>query len=315
MSRAGHDPPEASGVARSGPAAGPSAARTRLLDAPSVLVEDVRSRGRAPEGPSEGHSATYQIAFPYRGLLVWHVGRDDVVGDSNQVLFVAGGEDYRLSEPLPGGYAELIVTPDVETLAEIANTSESRLPAHPLFRRRSRRASPELQSLRARFLHWAAGGAGGAGGPGATGAPGGDTLAAEELTLALVRAALAEDAPRPEPGVGTRLLLRRAKEVLEAEFATPIRLHHVARTVGASPTYLTDLFRRLEGVSMHRYVAQLRLARALVELPHADDLSALALDVGFSSHSHFSAAFRRAFGCTPSQFREAARARRRPALP
>ena len=131
----------------------------------------------------------------------------------------------------------------------------------------------------------------------------------------MIRAALAEDAPRPQPGVGTRLLLRRAKEVLEAEFATPIRLHHVARAVGASPAYLTDLFRRLEGVSMHRYVAQLRLARALVELPHADDLTALALDVGFSSHSHFSASFRRAFGCTPSQFREAARARRRPPFP
>jgi AraC-like DNA-binding protein len=110
-------------------------------------------------------------------------------------------------------------------------------------------------------------------------------------------------------------LLRRAKELLEAELANPIRLGHVARAVGASPAYLTDLFRRLEGVSMHRYVAQLRLARALVELPHADDLSTLALEVGFSSHSHFTAAFRRAFGCTPSQFRRAARAHQRPALP
>jgi AraC-like DNA-binding protein len=58
----------------------------------------------------------------------------------------------------------------------------------------------------------------------------------------------------------------------------------------------------------------LRLARALVELPHADDLSTLALEVGFSSHSHFSAAFRRAFGCTPSQFRQTTRGRQRPSL-
>ena len=313
MTRSGYDQGEASspvqGARPPAQPAEPSAARTRLLDAPSVLVEDVRSGGGPPERRSEGHSAAYQIAFPYRGLLVWHVGHDDVVGDANQVLFVAGGEDYQLSEPLPGGYAELIVTPALDTLAEIAHTSESRLPAHPLFRRRSRRASPALQNLRARFLHWAGGA------PGDAGAPAGDGLEAEELTLALIRAALAEDAPRPQPGVGTRLLLRRAKEVLEAEFATPIRLHHVARAVGASPAYLTDLFRRLEGVSMHRYVAQLRLARALVELPHADDLTALALDVGFSSHSHFSASFRRAFGCTPSQFREAARARRRPPFP
>jgi AraC-like DNA-binding protein len=37
------------------------------------------------------------------------------------------------------------------------------------------------------------------------------------------------------------------------------------------------------------------------------DLTTLALNLGFSSHSHFSAVFRRAFGLTPSQFREATR--------
>ena len=110
-------------------------------------------------------------------------------------------------------------------------------------------------------------------------------------------------------------MIGRTKELLEAEFANRIRLPEVGRAVGASPAYLTDLFRRVEGVSLHRYVVQLRLARALVELPHVDDLSALALDLGFSSHSHFSAAFRRAFGCTPSELREGTRSRRRPALP
>jgi AraC-like DNA-binding protein len=63
----------------------------------------------------------------------------------------------------------------------------------------------------------------------------------------------------------------------------------------------------VEGVPLHGYLTQLRLARALVELPHASDLTTLALDLGFSSHSHFTAVFRAAFGCTPSQFRETAR--------
>ena len=55
---------------------------------------------------------------------------------------------------------------------------------------------------------------------------------------------------------------------------------------------------------------ELRLGRALVELPNATDLTTLAFDLGFSSHSHFAAAFRRAFGCTPSHFRESTRSRR-----
>ena len=277
--------------------------RTRLLEGSVALAEDVRSTGATRGTGADGFSPSFQVVFPYRGMLVWHVGQDDVVGDANQVLFVSGGESYRLSEPLPGGFGELIITPELDALAEILPTAGTDFRAHPLFRRRSRRANPRLQSLRTRFLYWA------------TGASDIDQLAAEDLVLALLRAALVDDDSRDQPARSSGHLIRRTKEFLEAEFANPIRLPQVGRAVGASPAYLTDLFRRVEGVSLHRYVVQLRLARALDELPHADDLSALALDVGFSSHSHFSAAFRRAFGCTPSEFRQATRARQRPALP
>ena len=298
MSRPRHDRPET----RNHAARRDAASRTRLLDASVGVVEDVRSAGAPREDGGEAFSPEFQVALPYRGMLVWHVGRDDVVGDANQVLFVTGGESYRLSEPLPGGFGELVITPELGVLAEIVDAAGAHLPAHPLFRRRSRRAEPRLQSLRTRFLYWA------------SGAADVDDLAAEELVLALLRSALVDDVPRVEPGSSSRSLIRRTKEFLEAEFANPIRLRHVGRAVGASPAYLTDLFRRVEGVPLHRYVAQLRLARALVELPHADDLSTLALEVGFSSHSHFSAAFRRAFGCTPSQFRQTTRGRQRPSL-
>jgi AraC-like DNA-binding protein len=45
-------------------------------------------------------------------------------------------------------------------------------------------------------------------------------------------------------------------------------------------------------------------------LPERDDLTLLALDCGFSSHSHFSAAFSRAFGITPSRLRRQLRGER-----
>src|SRR5438093_13458396 len=104
-------------------------------------------------------------------------------------------------------------------------------------------------------------------------------------------------------------MIRRTKEFLDARFTERLHLTEVADAVGASPAYLTDVFRRFEGISLHRYLTQLRLARALVELPHAEDITTLALDLGFSSHSHFTLAFRRAFRCTPSQFRGAPRRR------
>ncbi len=94
-----------------------------------------------------------------------------------------------------------------------------------------------------------------------------------------------------------------------------LSLSDVGQAVGASPAYLTDVFRREEGVALHQYLTHLRLARALAELPHADDLTVLALDLGFSSHSHFSAVFRRVFGLTPSRFRETTRQGQHPWLP
>src|ERR1700730_9588289 len=73
--------------------------------------------------------------------------------------------------------------------------------------------------------------------------------------------------------------------------------------------YLTQAFQQIEGLPLYRYQLQLRLARALDLLGDNADLTSLALDLGFSSHSHFSAAFKRAYGQTPSAFQRSARIR------
>jgi AraC-like DNA-binding protein len=85
--------------------------------------------------------------------------------------------------------------------------------------------------------------------------------------------------------------------------ATPVRLEQIADWVGCSPYYLSRVFRAETGQPVHRYVTRLRLLGALERLPECDDLSTLARDLGFSSHSHFTAAFRSEFGLTPSAFR------------
>ncbi len=270
--------------------------RATLLESRIGLVENLRSRGITHKNTPEAFSPHFQVCLPYRGLFVWHVADDDVVGDANQVLFVSGGESFHISQPLPGDYAELIVTPDQALLAELAHAADTSLPRHPLFRRRSRRADPALQRLRTRFLHHAI-------------SDEWDGVAIEERLIELLRAALETNTTSDEPSRSTRRLIARTKEFLEAHLASPVRLADIAHAVGASPTYLTHVFRRAEGVPLHRYLVQLRLARALVELPHAADLTALAFGLGFSSHSHFTAAFRRAFGCTPSQFRETTKRR------
>jgi len=279
--------------------------RARILDlSVGVVSASYHLHGDAECGLDvHGLSSHFLVVLPYRGLFVWRVGHEDVMGDTNQVLFVTRGEDYRVTGPLPVGYGYLIVAPELGVLSELGSTTEDQLSTHPLFRRRCWRASRFLQTFRARFLHWA------------LRASDVNELEAAELVLALLRPALCAELPQPAAWApATQRLIGRAKEFLEAELANPIRLTDIGEAVGASPTYLTDTFRRVEGTSLHQYLTQLRLARALVELPHAKDLTTLALELGFSSHSHFAAAFRRRFGCTPSRFRDTTRSSAQPDL-
>lgn len=273
--------------------------RTRLMECEIGLVERLRVAGPRTERPrDERYSPDFQVCLPYCGAFLWHVGNDDVVADPNRVLFVAGGEGFRISQPIHGGYGEVIVTLSPTLLGEMLGVPERHLAAHALFRGRSRRAGTSLQRLGVECLHRDARGDV-------------DELAGDEWLVAFLHAAFAAPPAALPISPSTTRLLRRAKEYLSANLSAPVRLAHVARAVGSSPTYLTTMFSRLEGVSLHRYLVELRLARALVELPHTSDLTSLACELGFSNHSHFTLTFRRAFGCTPSVFRQSMR--RRPA--
>jgi AraC-like DNA-binding protein len=271
--------------------------RRRIVESPVALVEALQVEGPASRVPGpEGYSPEFQVCLPYKGVFLWHVGRDDVVADANQVLFVRGGEGFRVTRPIDGGYAELIVTMPSPVLSELLGVRECALPAHRLFRERCRPASLQLQQLAASCLH----------GPAGAELNG---LAGDEWVVSVLRATLmAPESPAATPS--TRRLVDLAREYLAANLSAPVRLADVAAAVGTSPTYLTSVFSRLERRPLHRYLVHLRLARALVELPHAEDLTALAYELGFASHSHFTAAFHRAFGCPPSVYR--LRARRTP---
>jgi AraC-like DNA-binding protein len=223
------------------------AVRRTLVSGKLALAEDLSASGTPTRVSAEDYSPRFQVCFPYHGAFVWHVGRDHVVSDANQVLFVRGGETFRVSQPVRAGFAELIVTPEDGVLAELLGTSERGLAAHPLFVRRRRPADLLLQRVRAELLHTVRH---------ATC----DPITAEEGTLALLGAALVAPGSCREPRPGTARLIARAKEYLHGVYAGRVQLTDVARYAGASPAYLTTAFRRAEGVPLHRYLTQLRLA-------------------------------------------------------
>src|SRR3981081_1177343 len=103
-------------------------------------------------------------------------------------------------------------------------------------------------------------------------------------------------------------LVRRVKEFVSNDANVRVRLPEISRAVGASPSHLAATFKRAERTTIHRYLVNLRLSRAASLLAGCDDMTVLALNLGFASHSHFSNAFRRWAGCTPGMYRARLRA-------
>lgn len=98
-----------------------------------------------------------------------------------------------------------------------------------------------------------------------------------------------------------RDLVEHAKAVLMRRYQEPLTLADLATEVGCTPFHLRRSFRAVTGWRLHQFRDQVRVRTALELIPwRRGDLTGLALELGYSSHSHFTEAFRRAFGVPPS---------------
>jgi AraC-like DNA-binding protein len=134
---------------------------------------------------------------------------------------------------------------------------------------------------------------------------GADGLELEEACLSML-AAIPDLSVLEESATHRRHaeLIGETKALLLRRFGEPLSLDEVARAVGLSAFHLARLFRRHTGFSLHGYRTRVRLLRALDRLEEARGaLTDLALELGFSSQSHFTDAFRRAFGVPPGAVR------------
>jgi AraC-like DNA-binding protein len=102
--------------------------------------------------------------------------------------------------------------------------------------------------------------------------------------------------------------LIRARDLLAAGHATPIRLDQAAREACLSPFHFQRLFARTFGESPHQFVTRLRMERAR-RLLEADDMpvTEICLEIGYASLGTFSARFAERVGQPPSAYRRAAR--------
>lgn len=102
--------------------------------------------------------------------------------------------------------------------------------------------------------------------------------------------------------------LREILQYMELHYQERTTETEIAQHFFMSPTYFSRLFKRSTGLTFHQYLTQLRLGQARQLLLNTDcSVTEIALSCGFSDSRRLSIAFRQQFGCTPLEYRCAAR--------
>ncbi|MBP9900103.1 MAG: AraC family transcriptional regulator [Verrucomicrobiota bacterium] len=103
-----------------------------------------------------------------------------------------------------------------------------------------------------------------------------------------------------------RLAQERVEQViflLKQNLATPPSLEELGKRIGCSHFYLSRVFSAQTGQTITQHLRQLRMDRAAELLRSGEhNVTEAALEVGYNSLSHFSAAFHEAFGCCPGLY-------------
>ena len=256
-------------------------------DSETIRIGAFRSRPTdrdfADSGPTRGHL----IVFPREAVTIRHAGGRPIVADPSVVMIYNCGQHYTRRPISPiGDRCEWFAYP-TETVLEAAraNDVDVRDDDRPFGELSHTRSTPRCYMLaRIAFDH-----------------RGADFV--DEVTATLLDEVLrAAEAP-PALARAHVELTDAVRRHLAVRYAERFTLSELARAHGVSVFHLARVFRRATGQSIHAYRSELRLRAALERLADGEDVSTVAFDLGFSSHSHFSSAFRRAFRTTPSQLR------------
>ena len=245
-------------------------------------------------GPIEG----YTVVFPRSAVWIQHEGRPAFVADPGVVTIYNRGQPYvRMPLSAEGDRSDwLSLSRELAVSIVAAIDPESAGdPAGPFpvaFGPSSAALYYRQRLLFARVMHGAI-----------------DEFELEQEVLLLVgtaleRAMLAGRQPAPtRPGAQRELVERARAEIARDPFRSRT-IRELAAGLGASPFHLCRTFRRVTGLTLHHYRLDLRTRLALERIEgRAPSLSRVAQELGFSSHSHFTAAFRRRMGRTPSRAR------------
>ena len=104
-------------------------------------------------------------------------------------------------------------------------------------------------------------------------------------------------------------IVERIVATIRSHYAERVTLRRLADSVGRHPSYISVVFRKQMGITVHMYLTRHRLECAADLITQGDKIEAVSMCVGYRSKTNFYRQFKRYFGTTPEQYR-----RRRPRL-
>jgi signal transduction histidine kinase/DNA-binding LacI/PurR family transcriptional regulator/AraC-like DNA-binding protein len=98
-------------------------------------------------------------------------------------------------------------------------------------------------------------------------------------------------------------IARRTMAYIHKNYAGPISRTQIASVIGVNERYLTHCFRQEVGVTPIEYLSRYRVKTALEMLEvGTKSITAIGLEVGFSSSAHFSRVFSQHMGVSPREY-------------
>ncbi|MGZ3275526.1 MAG: helix-turn-helix domain-containing protein [Caulobacteraceae bacterium] len=102
--------------------------------------------------------------------------------------------------------------------------------------------------------------------------------------------------------------IRRVIEHMEGNLAEPLSVQRLERISGLGSRRFSSEFKRVTGMSPHRYLMTLRVERAKRMLQQREPIAEIAVACGFSHQEHLTNVFRRFTSVTPGAYRREAAA-------
>ena len=267
-----------------------------LFESGTACIGAVRCPPDRPEFRDCGPARSFCFVFP-RSAVIIRRGNETFTEDPTVVAFYNRTDEYERRELSPDGdrcewfaFAPVVLRDALQPYDADAASDERRP-----FRIPSAHSDASLY-LRQRLLVERV-----------VRDPNVDPLWVEEQIMGLLDAVIEaayDRRPSAHCTPQARALAHTARHLVARRYSERVTLQALANELGMSVFHLCRAFRAVHGTTLHRCLTSLRVRHAVERVEDAGaDLSQVALELGFSHHSHFTAAFRREFGCTPSVVR------------